>query len=708
MKKSVRFLLLPILFFQTSVLFSQEAQKQCGSDELRIQTLKQQPKVAQAVIQREAQLERFTTDYVTDFYLNRTNRQQKKDAKYIIPIVIHVIHNYGAENISEAQIKDGIDILNKTFRKQLSDTDDIVPAFQSIHADTEIEFRLATKDPQGKCTNGINRIASPLSNIGDHRLKSLIQWPPNKYLNIYISEDAAGLAGHCVWPSDADTIPEWDGIVVAHSYVGSIGTSDYTRSVALAHECGHYLNLHHIWGGNNVPGFYYLPCANPNKDCSIDDLVADTPPTIGWQTCNLSGKSCGSTLDNVQNVMDYSYCNRMFTFGQMARMHACLNSPIAGRNNLWQPTNLIATGTDAIPTSLCRADFTTDKSIICENSGDAIQFTSTSFYDPSATFSWSFPGGVPSTSTLSNPTVSYTNSGVYSATLKVSNTTQELEITKEHAVTVLSKTGNTYPFSEGFETTPSLVGPEWFAASLDTLNDWKITNSVGYNGTKSVVLNTNNLSQSTKDELISKVINLKNAPSNVKLNFKYAYTQKDSTNNDRFQVFFTKDCGDTWVQRLITSGKTLNTAPLVSGNFIPSNKDEWKSTTVSIPASYLHENFRFKFVFSSNGGNSFYIDDINVDMNAGVAENSAFRAISVFPNPTSDQLTVSLDSESSEEIKLHIVNALGQEVLAVQSQYLVEGSNQIQVPVSGLSPGLYQLLLEGNGKRTTKLFSVVD
>ena len=184
----------------------------------------------------------------------------------------------------------------------MADTSAIVNAFKSIHADCEIEFRLAKKDPSGNCTSGINRIASPYTYTGTHDVKSLIHWDPTKYLNIYVVANAAGLAGHCVWPSDADTIPAWDGIVITHSYVGEIGTSSTLTRVSLSHEVGHYFNLQHTWGGNNVPGYYFLPCADPNKDCNIDDGVSDTPVTIGWQTCNLNGASCGSTLDNVKNI----------------------------------------------------------------------------------------------------------------------------------------------------------------------------------------------------------------------------------------------------------------------------------------------------------------------------------------------------------------------------------------------------------------------
>jgi len=589
MKKSLLFLL-TFLSFNT---FAQESVKYCGADEMRISVLKQNPKIAQAVIKRDADLEKFTSQFVSDFYDNNT-----RSATYTIPVVFHVIHNYGVENISHAQILDGLDIVNKTFRKQLADTASIVSVFKPLHADCDIEFHLAQLDPDGNCTSGINRIASPLTLIGDHSVKSLIQWPTNKYLNVYIVSQAAGLAGHCVWPSDADTIPAWDGIVIGHNYVGSIGTSSYMQSVAFAHECGHYLNLHHIWGGNNVPGFYFYPCADINKDCNVDDLVADTPPTIGWQSCNLSGASCGNTVDNVQNTMDYSYCNRMFTYGQKARMQACLNSPIAGRNNLWLPANLTATGVLTSP-ALCKANFISNKSVVCQSSSNSITYTNTSFNGTFTSTQWSFPGGNPATSIASSPVVTYSTPGKYDVTLKVINGSDSVIVTKPNFVSVLPNTGSSYPFAESFETTTSLDGLDWFSSSFDTVNSWQITNAASSIGTKSIMLNNFNNTMSTKDELFSKVIDLTGA-SALNISFKYAYAEKDTSNTDRLQLYISNNCNSSWIQRLNLVSPALETAVMTTTSFIPANSGEWKQASTTIPTPFMTAGFRFKFVYTSN------------------------------------------------------------------------------------------------------------
>lgn len=679
--KKIIFFMLTILFMNTS---AQDSLKHCGADEMRISTLKSNLKIAQAVIKRDAELEKFTRHFVSGFY-----EKSSRSATYTIPVVFHVIHNYGVENISDAQILDGLDILNKTFRKQLPDTASIVSVFKPLHADCDIEFRLAQLDPNGNCTNGINRIASALTTVGDHSVKSLIQWPTNKYLNVYIVTNAAGLAGHCVWPSDADTIPAWDGIVIGHNYVGSIGTSNYTQSVAFAHECGHYLNLQHIWGGNNVPGFYFYPCADVNKDCTIGDLVDDTPPTIGWQSCNLTGASCGNNVDNVQNTMDYSYCNRMFTYGQMARMQACLNSSIAGRNNLWLPANLIATGVLTSPAPLCKADFTSNKTVICQSSPNYITYTNTSFSGDFTGIQWDFPGGNPAVSTAISPVIQYSTPGKYDVTLKVINGSDSLIVTKPGYVSVLPNTGSAYPYTESFETTASLDGLDWFSNSYDTINNWQITSLASCSGSKSIMLNNFNSTMNTKDELFSKIINLTGATT-LHISFKYAYAKKDTSSNDRLQLFITNNCNTSWIQRLNLIGSDLETAAMTSANFIPLNCAEWKQASTSILTPFMGPGFRFKIVYSSNGGNNIFIDDVNLDVNAGIKNLDALNFyFQLFPNPSKEKVSVLFTLPEVKKINFSIVNVLGQTIFKTEKENYSAGEHTVILDIKDVLGGMY-------------------
>jgi hypothetical protein len=166
-----------------------------------------------------------------------------------------------------------------------------------------------------------------------------------------------------------------------------------------------------------VPNYYYLPVAQASN-CDHDDEVDDTPLTIGWQTCPLGGTSCG-TLDNVQNYMDYAYCARMFTEGQRDRMHACLNSSVANRNNLWQPANLVLTGTDDETFYLCKADFSTSSRTVCV--GQPVELTDLSVHGVTTRL-WSVPNSnlVSGSWADSVVTVSFSEPGTYSVGLTVS------------------------------------------------------------------------------------------------------------------------------------------------------------------------------------------------------------------------------------------------------------------------------------------------
>ena len=191
----------------------------------------------------------------------------------------------------------------------------IVSVFKPIAADCEIEFRLANIDPNGNCTNGIERIPSILTYNADDNSK-LDPWPSNQYLNVWVVSDLgnSGAAAYAYYPGTAPAGK--DGVIAIHGYIGSIGTGSLGRSRVLTHEIGHCLNLAHVWGSTNNPG---VACG--------DDGVNDTPITKGWTACNLNGSVCNPpAIENVQNYMEYSYCCNMFTEGQKTRMRAALNS----------------------------------------------------------------------------------------------------------------------------------------------------------------------------------------------------------------------------------------------------------------------------------------------------------------------------------------------------------------------------------------------
>lgn len=653
----------------------------CGTDEMHQHLFQQRPDLNPGIIAANQRLSIFT-DQFADF------PKPKAGEPYIIPVVFHVIHNYGPENISDAQILDAIKQVNIQYRKNNADTSEIVSAFQSVAADCEIEIRLAQKDPNGNCTSGITRTVSPLTYIGDHQVKSLIHWPSDKYLNVYVCADAAGLAGHALLPAAADTIPEWDGIVMQHSYVGTFGTSDYFRRTVLSHEIGHYLNLQHIWGGNNVPNYYYLPVASASN-CDFDDEVSDTPLTIGWQTCNLNGQSCGS-LDNVQNYMDYSYCARMFTQGQRDRMHACLNSSVANRNNLWTQANLEATGTDDVSFYLCSNQWEVSKRIVCVN--ESIQLTDLSLHGVQSR-KWKLDGGTSSNTTDSIATVSYASPGLYPITLTVFRGQDSIQRTELEYIRVLPAIGNTTFFIEDFQYEPTTKSQLFLSQEITPAN-WQTHPTAGFNSTQSYWFNNFNDSVETVYSFESRTIDASNW-TELAIKFDWAYAARYATGNlENLRFSISNDCGETWsMRKSYNSTSSLRTVTDIRTDaFVPVTNDEWKTDIITnIPASYLTENFRFKVEFSANKGNNLFIDNIQVGApNQLSSSNVVVDEVKVYPNPAEDVLIIS--AENGLSIRSLTVFAMdGKKILSHQ---LETTQNEITWDVSKLDAGWYWIEVE--------------
>jgi hypothetical protein len=104
------------------------------------------------LFERQQKIEEYT-----NFVVN-SGKVDKNKAIITIPVVVHVIYNTAAQNITDAQIQSQLDILNKDFRKLNTDLNLIPSTFSSLIADVEINFCLANRDPNGASTTGILRV----------------------------------------------------------------------------------------------------------------------------------------------------------------------------------------------------------------------------------------------------------------------------------------------------------------------------------------------------------------------------------------------------------------------------------------------------------------------------------------------------------------------------------------------------------------------
>lgn len=279
-------------------------------------------------------------------------------AQYTIPVVVHVIHDNGPENIPDSIIRSAIAEVNQNFNAQNPSLVNVVPSFTGIIGNMHVDFCLAHTDPQGLPTSGIEHIANPLTYYGDSLAARINQWPQDKYMNIWVVDSLRStgwttfMPGLATSPADADLHPATDGVVAAYFTFTSGQRGFLTNLLA------HYLNLENTWGKTSDPG---VACG--------DDDVYDTPVTMGdFLTCNTSRATCNPpAVENVQNFMNYSTCPCMFTRGQVDRVHHALDSTLAHRNNLWKPANLSVTCAEVTGIDLLSSPDITVGPNPCEN-----------------------------------------------------------------------------------------------------------------------------------------------------------------------------------------------------------------------------------------------------------------------------------------------------------------------------------------------------
>ncbi len=244
-----------------------------------------------------------------------------------IPVVVHVVYYTSTENISTAQVQSQIDILNEDFRRLNADASNTPSAFQSIAADSEIEFCLATIDPNGNSTTGITRTSTSQSsfstndNVKYSSSGGIDAWNTAEYLNIWVCDLSGGLLGYAQFPGGNSSE---DGVVCDVAYFGNIGTatSPFELGRTTTHEVGHWLNLRHIWGDANCGDDY---CNDTPTQQSSNSGCPSFPST---SNCSANG----SNGDMFMNYMDYTYdaCMNLFTQDQKTRMIAAINTSRSG------------------------------------------------------------------------------------------------------------------------------------------------------------------------------------------------------------------------------------------------------------------------------------------------------------------------------------------------------------------------------------------
>jgi Pregnancy-associated plasma protein-A/Secretion system C-terminal sorting domain len=594
-----------------------------------------------------------------------------------IPVVVHVIHNgdaYGTnENITDAQVQSQITVMTQDFRRMIN-----TPGYNTnaVGADTQIQFVLAKVDPNGNPTNGINRVnlCRDNYNVGsfpqiqaliDSEVKPQTIWDPTLYMNMWsVNWDGSGLLGYAQFPSTGTATANTDGVVAGHSYFGSrtlfpagtYGDTTYDKGRTMTHEVGHFLGLYHTFQGG---------CNGAGDNC------ADTP-SVDTENygCPTGHDSCTiGSPDMIENYMDYTddSCMNIFTVNQKAIITSVMNSS-PRRSTLKTSTKDLA-----IPL------FANDAEVKIENICGGIE-PSCSVPNPTA------PAKVISlynrgTATMTSATISYnmnggtnfTNSWTGSlapnafAYITLANTTTNgtlnVSITNVNGVADARATNNTasktfggssgsgLAYANATSFTFNLVGDRWGSET-----SWTLKNQAGvtlYSGgpyTDTTVNGTQPL--------------VTNQSWTLPANGCYYLTVTDSYGDGLFdgtgQGYYTVNAGATSV---------VNVSNFVAAGNPPN-------TSIS-RVSYFTNN-------SSLNNTSF---DFTGD-------------IFVYPNPSRNELNISLPNGLELPKSLTITNSLGQSIMTRK----VENNDNLNINTSSLSNGIYFITISNENYTKTLRF----
>ncbi len=688
-------LLVWMLLFPMGLIGWAQQPPHCGTDE-----------AADAFRYAHPEMEAAEAASLREYIQYIQNGSSRATATYVIPTVVHVIQTTPNEVISDARILSQIEVMNEDFRALNADTSDIPSYFKA--GDSDVEFCLATIDPNGCPTNGIVRVVSPLSNHFQNQstqLKGLSQWDPYRYLNVWLVEsiENGGILGYATGPQQLSFAPQLDGVVIDQAYFGrgpEVPFSSYDLGRTGTHEVGHWLGLAHTFQGG---------CAGtgPITCLTSGDNICDTPPTADpnygcpnpQNTCT---ESPDDMMDQTMNFMDYAddACLLMFSEGQGDRMHFVLDNI---RTQLWSSGNMTSTGCDGTISPGCSptADFRVEGQVICL--GDSIQFTDIS-QGPPTSYQWTFTvGNFTTTATGPQPMVTFPTAGGVTVKLVVSNSFGTDSLTETNVLRV--EWPQTPPLVEDFETNGTIPG-NWWTSDGDLQGTWESTDAASSQGNESVYIqNFGGSYTGLSDNLYSPPIDFSNTLE-ASLIWDYAYKRFDSFRRDSLLVEVSSDCGKTWQTEWVRFGTGLATSPgvSVSAPFVPGASD-WGSDTLDL-SDYLGNNgvtIRWRFI--GLGGQDLYLDHVRMNVLVGRTEPTLPAYSLTTISPFRDALDLRIDAEKGGEIEVALVDAVGKMVWENQDMKLLPGTNAWRLEgteIQQLPAGIYWLRVRGEAGQAVR------
>ncbi len=608
-------------------------QRTCAANELLAKQLSEDPFMQQ----RMQDIERHTEDFI------QSGGVQDR-VVVTIPVVVHVVYYNSTQNISDAQIQSQLTVLNADFRLLNADAANIPSVFQGVAADCEINFCLATQDPNGNATTGIQRRQTTVNgfsytNDGVKFFSSggLDAWDRDKYLNLWVCNISGGILGYAQFPGGpANT----DGVVCDYAYFGTIGTATapFNKGRTATHEVGHWLNCYHIWGDDGT-------------SCNGTDNVSDTPnqadenygcPSFPQVSC-----SNGPNGDMFMNYMDYTddACMFMFTNGQKSRMQSLFGGGGSRAALLTSPGCQPPGGGGSC--------------------GTPSGLSATNITQTSATVNW----GTVSGATSYNLQWKLSTSGTWTTVTGITTTSRGLTgltagSTYNYQVqAVCSGTSGNYSSAASF-TTQSAGGCSDAYESNNTRNTAKVI-PVNQNVTAQIATSSdvdwNRFSNTSTMRRIKIELTTLPADYDVRLyrNSSLLATSQNGGTNNELIIYNTTTVSSSYYAYVYGyNGAFSNTqcytlrVSLSSTNWRTDGSTDGESEEIEIPV---------------------------------VFENAGFG---MYPNPASDEITVEVPLEADADVAVTILDPAGKAAIQ-QHRALTKGDNRITLDVSRLPNGVY-------------------
>ena len=570
--------------------------------------------------------------------LNEPSNLRAPAAPQLIPVVFHVLHLGGPEDVSDQQLKDALRVLNEDFNATNPDFNEVIPQMQPAAGAPSFTFFLAKKDPSGGCTNGmVHHYDARTDWDATNPSYYAYSWDPARYLNIYVVRsiemgNGTSATGYTYLPGSFGPGDAKDAVVMLHNYVGSIGTSNPMHARALTHELGHWFNLYHVYGATNAVG----------TSCAGNDFVSDTPVTGGYILCPNIADTASYSLcvpgaaENFQNFMDYSYCSRNFTVGQSTRMQSALVNPGFSRYTLTTLENLDSVGYST-PPGLCLpvAGVKANRRSACV--GQSIVYKKRTSGGQATSFHWTFPGGTPAVSTDSMPTVLYNQPGIYGFTFSCSNATGASDTLIDTAYVRIwdSTSVLPLPFGYNFEgiNSPTLG---WRFESSTGGSSWVADTTVGYLSYRSLKLPSAPLTRRSVTRCLPRPFPLIGIWSAPMLSFRYATAETLPSHVNTLSVEASVDCEQTWQTIWSKSGNDLITSNSTVFPFVPANISDWQTAQIDLSSFSGADRLQLRFSYTRDSlplPTQVYLDDIFLDVMVGEKGLAMNGTLHVWPNP---------------------------------------------------------------------------